>query len=497
MPEPVKLSDKYAKWLNYAAGFVIAIVIVGAIVKYFAKGGSADVSVLYKYATQDAGDDYTPAIAYGQGKWVVAWSSNDALNKTKKSDQDIFYSVSTDAKTWASPKAIATDPALKGADDAQPDIATDAQGTWFVVWSSTADLGGKLNDDYDIIGVRSIDNGATWKDLGAVANNADNDSEGWCLYGCTPGKREDDWAPRIATSGSTWRVAWTGKSRVINVAQSGCQDYGKPPKIHTQVTANIADLPTVSWKGPYCVGAVTMAENSAAALAADKAGNWVLPFVSDGSTMSANLGPDYDVLVTYGNDTQWPTFSHPWNLSEPMASYAAQDSEHDYFPDIAVAGSTWIAVWQSAVQNLTSGGQTFALGADYDILAAVSQDAGKTWSAPVPVNSNATSDAGNDITPRIATNGSEWVVAWASNDPLDGALGSDFDILLSTSKDNGATWTPVSALAANAASDLGDDTAPALATDGKNWVVVWQSVEDGGSGPDSDIIFSAFTLPLP
>lgn len=495
MAEPVRLSDKYAKWLSYAVGLVIALVLVGMIIKFFAKGGPADVAVLYKYGTQDAGDDYTPAVAYGQGQWVVVWSSDDALNKTKQSTKDILYSTSSDAKSWANPKAIASDPALKGADDAEPDIATDGQGKWFVVWSSAANLGGKLNDDYDIIGLRSMDNGATWKDLGAVANNADNDSEGWCLYGCTPGKREDDWAPRIATKGSTWRVAWTGKSRVINVAQSGCQDYSKPPMIHTQVTKNIADLPNVSWLGPYCVG--TPEDNLAAALAADKAGNWVLPFISSGSVLTANLGPDYDVLVTYGNDTQWPVFSHPWNLPQALSNYASQDSEHDLMPAIAVAGNVWVAVWQSAVPMLQQGSQTLSLGTDYDIFAAMSVDAGKTWSAPVPVNSNAASDAGDDITPRIATNGSDWVVVWASKDTLGGMLGSDFDILIATSKDNGATWAPAKALAKNAGSDLGDDTAPALTTDGNKWVVVWQSLEDGGSGPDSDLLFSAFTLPLP
>ena len=40
--------------------------------------------------------------------------------------------------------------------------------------------------------------------------------------------------------------------------------------------------------------------------------------------------------------------------------------------------------------------------------------------------------------------------------------------------------------------DSGEDTEPRVATDGNQWVAVWQSTEDGGSGKDSDILFATF-----
>ena len=36
------------------------------------------------------------------------------------------------------------------------------------------------------------------------------------------------------------------------------------------------------------------------------------------------------------------------------------------------------------------------------------------------------------------------------------------------------------------------DTDPRVASDGNQWVAVWQSTEDGGSGKDSDILFATF-----
>jgi hypothetical protein len=490
--EPDKLSGKYIKYLAITAASLIAL---GVIVKLVAIQAAGKPQILYSYASKDVGDDIAPDIAFGKGKWVVVWSSDDGLNKTKKTDWDLLYTTSSDGQNWGQPQLLATDPALNGANDVDPAIATDNKGSWFIAWASSANLGGKLKEDYDILGIRSTDNGVVWKDLAAVNNNADNDSEGWCPWGCTPGKKEDDVAPSVATNGKTWRVAWSGTSRVLNIAQSGCQDYGHPPRIHVQHTNNIADLPNISWMGPYCVG--TTEENLTPALAADQTSNWVMPFVSSGNTMNQILGGDYDVLVTRSDDTQWPVPSHPWHLPEPLHPHAAWDNEHDLRPAIAVSGDTWMVVWQSAATKLEQGSGAASLGNDFDILVSTSTDAGKTWSPAKPLNNNAASDSGNDVAPAIAVAGSNWVVAWASNDALKGTIDTDYDILVATSNDKGATWTDPRPAASNADSDTGDDTAPAIASDGKQWVAVWQSTEDGGSGADTDILFTRFTLPLP
>ncbi len=82
---------------------------------------------------------------------------------------------------------------------------------------------------------------------------------------------------------------------------------------------------------------------------------------------------------------------------------------------------------------------------------------------------------------------------WQSYDDLGGTIGTDCDILVSRSTDNGATWTVPVALNTNAATDSTYDEIPQVTTDGAgNWVVVWESWDDlGGTiGTDCDILFS-------
>ena len=112
---------------------------------------------------------------------------------------------------------------------------------------------------------------------------------------------------------------------------------------------------------------------------------------------------------------------------------------------------TWVAVWHS----LGSLGGT--IGADGDILVARSTNAGATWTAPVALNTNAGSDAGVDLYSQLTTDGlGAWVAVWQSRDSLGGTIGTDSDILVAHSADDGATWTAPAALNTNATSDVGD-----------------------------------------
>ena len=50
-----------------------------------------------------------------------------------------------------------------------------------------------------------------------------------------------------------------------------------------------------------------------------------------------------------------------------------------------------------------------------------------------------------------------WVAVWQSGDSLGGTIGwRDWDILVARSTDDGATWTAPVPLNTNAASDVGD-----------------------------------------
>ena len=162
----------------------------------------------------------------------------------------------------------------------------------------------------------------------------------------------------------------------------------------------------------------------------------------------------------------------PVGLFGPSAALntnAGSDSGNDFHPQVTTdAAGNWVAVWRSG-ENL--GG---TIGTDSDILFSRSTDAGATWTFPVPLNRNASSDSGEDYIPQVTTDGAgNWVAVWASYDSLGGTIGTEGDILVARSTDAGATWTTPAPLNANAGSDSGYDWGPQVTTDAAgNWVAV-------------------------
>lgn len=141
------------------------------------------------------------------------------------------------------------------------------------------------------------------------------------------------------------------------------------------------------------------------------------------------------------------------SLSSPIVvnGNAGSDSGIDEQPDLATDGQgTWLAAW-SSTENL--GG---SIGADRDVLMSKSTDGGATWSPPRVVNSDATTDPGEDFWVRIVTDKlGNWLIVWASNNDLN-----DIDIRFSRSTDKGDTWTAFGVLNSNGGSDAGEDTVP-------------------------------------
>lgn len=108
--------------------------------------------------------------------------------------------------------------------------------------------------------------------------------------------------------------------------------------------------------------------------------------------------------------------------------------------------------------------------------------AAQTFGSPSALNTNAASDIGADGGPRIATDGAgNWVTVWISDDSLGGTIGTDNDLLVARSSDAGMTWTEPSALNTNASADAGDDSLHDLVTDGAGtWVTAWTSNDSLG-----------------
>ena len=262
----------------------------------------------------------------------------------------------------------------------------------------------------------------------------------------------------------------------------------------------------------------------------DGGGNWVAVWESD-DDLGGTIGTDRDILVARSTNN-----GATWTPPAALNSNAATDSGWDLAPQVTTDGAGhWLAVWMSGVARSTDNGATWTypaalntnsgsveypqvttdgagqwlavwnssddlggtIGTDRDILVARSTDNGATWTDPAALNTNAATDSGGDWWPQVTTDGAgHWLAVWYSYDTLGGTIGTDQDILVARSTNNGATWTAPAPLNTNAGADSEYDTHPQVATDGgSNWVAVWQSVDslDGTIGEDGDVLLARST----
>jgi len=337
-------------------------------------------------------------------------------------------------------------------------LATDSQGNWIAVWSSYNAIPGPGTTDRDIHFARTIDNGANWSNpLPLNANFATETAS--------------DEYPVIATDGKgNWVAVWSavnsggslGTDVDILVARSidNGANWSIPVPLNTNATTDSGDDYTPD-------------------IATDGQGHWVAVWRS-GDTLGGTIGSDLDILVARSIDN-----GASWTSPAPLSSNAATDTGSDNSPRIVTdRKGNWLAAWAST--NTLNASPP----ADNDIHFVRSIDNGEHWSLVAPLNTNAGSDSGTDSSVQLACDGQgNWVAAWSSNDSLGGTIGSDYDILLSRSSNNGASWSPPAPLNTDAAVDSDSDTIPSIATDRVGrWVVIWEGAGIGGppSG-DSDI----------
>jgi hypothetical protein len=224
----------------------------------------------------------------------------------------------------------------------------------------------------------------------------------------------------------------------------------------------------------------TASENSPM-IATDRAGVWIAVF---GSNTPLNDTSDYDAYFARSTDN-----GATWEDPLPLNSNAAADAGEDFLIKVAADGDGhWVAVWQST----DSLGGT--IGGDRDILECHSSDDGETWSTVQPLNTNADSDTGDDFEPQITTDESgNWLVVWYSENSLNNTIGTDNDVLIARSTNNGQTWSAPQPLNSNAAVDTGGDIFPTIATDAKGrWIGGWSTSDTLGNtkGTDADVVFA-------
>jgi hypothetical protein len=359
------------------------------------------------------------------------------------------------------PAALNTNAATDSGGDAFSQVTTDGLGNWVAVWESDEDLGGTIGGDLDILVSRSADDGLSWSAPQALNTNAVSDMG-------------SDYDVRVTTDGSgNWVAVWYS-SEVLGGTIGADYDI---------LVSRSADN-GVTWNTPQALNANAATDIGGDAypqVTTDNLGNWVAAWESE-NDLGGTIGTDWDILVSRSADN-----GLSWSAPQALNTNATTDSGSDYDVQVTTNGTgNWVAVWYSA-ENI--GG---TIGTDWDILVSRSADNGLGWSAPQALNANAASDSGNDRYPQVTTDWwGNWVVVWHSDDDLGGSIGTDLDILVSRSADNGATWGAPQPLNSNAGADHGSDEMARLTTDGTGtWVAVWRSADDlGGTiGWDNDIL---------
>lgn len=424
---------------------------------------------LVSNAFSDTGDDgFARLLTDAAGNWIAVWHSQDPMNGTIGPDADIVVSLSNDNGTnWTVPAPLNSNARLDTGGDFLPSAATDRAGNWIVIWQSDDTLNGSIRDDLDILIARSDDNGLSWSLVAALNLNANTDSG-------------SDAEPHLATDAAgNWVAVWSSNESLGGL--------GSDDDIFVARSADNG----ATWTFPVALNfnaTIDAGDDQMPRIITDRAGNWITFWQSNENLVGA-LGTDFDIFFSVSTDN-----GATWTFPAALNNNANVDAGHDFVPRPATdTAGNWLVVWQSDDDRFAT------IGTDNDILYARSSNAGASWSNPAPLNTNAVTDTGDDFLPFVATDrAGNWVTAWFSTEPLVGAAASDSDVFVARSADNGATWTAPRILNTNATTDTGEDLAPHLATDGMgNWFATWSSTEPLGGvlGDDFDILLARFSLP--
>ena len=220
-------------------------------------------------------------------------------------------------------------------------------------------------------------------------------------------------------------------------------------------------------------------------LACDDTGNCIEVWASS-DPLGGTVGSDKDILFARSADG-----GETWSAPAALMAYAQTDNSFDVFPGVATDGEgTWLVVWSS---DYNLDGQ---LGDDFDILVSRSTDNGATWSDPIPGDPAFLSDGedqdytGNYSAPLSLGEG-VWLLGWYTYGSRE-ETGSDIDVALSRSSDDGLSWSERSFPCAWATTDSETDYLGDMVTDGNGTVVLsfksWSDV-NGVMGMDADILF--------
>lgn len=330
-----------------------------------------------------------------------------------------------------------------GGDDRTPSVATDGSGNWVAVWSSTATLGGTVGTDEDILVINSLDGAHTWSYPIALNADAAIDSEA----------SGDDASPRVATDGAgTWITIWRRHS---------------PDELVYSLSVDSG----ATWTAPTGMGLCA----SPSGIKYLGGAEWLV-LANTTDDLGGTVGTDSDLVVLRSSDG-----GASWELPIVVNTDAAIDDSSDGSSALATdrMGNV-VVVWSRTV--------------GVRVLAATSVDNGQTWSPPVEIF-DADATYANSIS--LETDGEgRWAVVWQSPDNLDLTVDGDVDIMISTSDDVGASWSPARLVDVASGMQGGSDVRPTIvAGSGDRWYVAWTQAEavslaGGRVGNDGDLVIS-------
>ena len=355
-----------------------------------------------------------------------------------------------------------TEDAVPSESDSYASIATDGIGNWVAAWSSTGNLGGTAGTDADILFALSNDlDGDHLLADGGLSEVSDN-----CPFESDIGGPDTD---EDGLGDACDPFPLDPLNDIDGDGYSGpsdnCPLIANPNQIdsNTDGVGDLCESPDFSFPALLNTnGTADSGWDSAPKIVTDGSGLWLAAWESNNDIAEAPMGDtsgtDSDIFFARSTDAG-ATWTDPGLLNTNATSDA--ETSNDGEVDLATDGAgNWIAVWESD-EDLGS-----TAGADFDIFIARSNDNGLTWSFPELLNANGDTDIGFDANPTVASDGAgHWVVAWDSDENLNSTAGTDNDIFVARSSDNGISWTSPELLNSNGNTDIGGGGAVRIVSD--------------------------------